>query len=153
MNRRNFLTSGVTAASVLAAGCLASGQEGRTVSDNPSFPADAHERHMDELTDEIERRGVSVLGVERREEHVVVDYEAESFDNDLAAVAMAFVERIDGGWGIDRLEAIARDDATRSWHAKAEWASDYLAGNIDADEYGNHISDTLQQSIVLEDDE
>lgn len=135
------------------AGCLGRGRAGRTVPDNPSFPADDHDSHVAELTAEIERREVRVRDTEVRDDAVVVDYDSEDLNDDLAEVAMAFVERIAGGWGIERLDAIARDDSNYSWYAEAEWAHAYLDEEIDAAEYGNRISDTLQATLVVEDDE
>lgn len=153
MNRRGFLSGGVSVAISLNAGCISSGAENRQVSNNPSYPADDHSNHIDALTIEIDRRGIEVRDIERRGASVVVDYETENLNDDLAEVAMAFVERIDGGWGIEGLDAIARSDTAWAWHADAGWAQEYLDGEIDATEYGQRISGTLERTLVLEGDE
>lgn len=63
---------------------------------------------------------------------------------------MAFVERTDRGWGIDRLVGLARAEPEMVWHAEAEWATEYLDGKIDASEYGNKISETMERTLALD---
>ena len=131
----------------------AGGEDGRVVRDNPLYSTDDHESHIEELTAEMERRDVSVRGAERREDSIIVDYDSENLDDDLAEVAIAFVERIDGGWGIDRLKAIALGETDQSWHAEAEWAKAYLDSEIEASEYGQRINKTLKRILVFEDED
>ena len=134
MNRRSFIATAVgSAAAVGFAGCL-----GET-------------DHQTELRSEIESRGVTVTGMELNDGLVRVGYESssESLNDDLAEVAMAFVERVGDGWEIDRLEGIARAEADMVWHAEAEWATEYLNDEIEAGEYGQRISETMEQTIIV----
>jgi hypothetical protein len=134
MNRRSFLATaaGTTAASL--AGCLAEND------------------HLSALETEIESRGVTVTGMELNDGLVRVAYESssESANDDLAEVAMAFVERVDDGWRIDRLEGLARASPDMVWHAEAAWAREYLDGAIEAGEYGQRISETMEQTLILD---
>lgn len=57
---------------------------------------------------------------------------------------MAFVERIDDGWEVDRLEGLARAEPEMVWHAEAEWAQAYFDGEIEASEYRRRISETME---------
>ena len=65
---------------------------------------------------------------------------------------MAFVERIDDGWEVDRLEGLARAEPEMVWHAEAEWAQAYFDGEIEASEYRRRISETMEQTLILEAD-
>lgn len=89
------------------------------------------------------------MAVEERS--VTVEYESESTDDDLANVAMAFVERIGAGWDVDRLDGIARQEPDLAWYAEADWAREYLEGEITAGEYGDRINETLSPTVVIED--
>lgn len=66
---------------------------------------------------------------------------------------MAFVERIGDGWAVDRLEGLARSDPGMVWHAEAEWAREYLDGEIEASEYGQRISETMEMTVILDDED
>ena len=148
MHRRTLLTGIAAGAATASAGCLAGGS-----SDGPpEFESDDHQSHLEELGAEIERRDVELNDAAVDDGTVGVDYEtsAETMNDDLAEVAMAFVERIQGGWEIDRLEAVGRGEAPTSWHAEAEWAEEYLNDEIDANEYGNKISETMERTLVLD---
>ena len=147
MNRRTFLAGAGSVGLLSMAGCLGE-DDGRTVSDNPEFPPDDHENHIAELQSEMEHREVDVDEIELRDESVIVGYDSENFSDDLAEVSMAFVERIQGGWGVDRLEAVGRGEAAMSWHAETEWAEQYLDEEIDAEEYGDKINDTVEHMLL-----
>ena len=83
---------------------------------------------------------------------VTVEYESKNTDDDLANVAMAFVERIDAGWDVDRLDGIARQEPDLAWYAEADWAREYLEGEITAGEYGDRINETVAPTVVIEND-
>lgn len=83
MNRRTFVAGAGPSITAVMSGCLVSG-DSRDVSNNPSFPADDHENHIEELTVEIERRGLTVRETEHRGERIIVDYDSEALNDDLA---------------------------------------------------------------------
>lgn len=105
--------------------------------------------HQAELKEEIERRGVGVIAMELSDGIVTVEYESENTNDDLANVAMAFVDRVADGWQVDQLDGIARDETDLAWHAEAVWAREYLDDKITAAEYGNRISETLAPAVVV----
>ena len=141
MHRRTFLTGAATATAAITAGCLGASEESP-----PEYEADDHESHGDAFREELTSRDVEVndLMLDPEELEVTVDYEHPEPQQGLAEVAMAFVERIQGGWGVDRLEAVGRGEAAMSWHAETEWAEQYLDDEIDAEEYGDKITDTVE---------
>ena len=145
MHRRTFLTGAATATAAITAGCLGAGEEAP-----PEYEADDHESHGDAFREELTSRDVEVndLLFDPEELEVTVDYEHPEPQQGLAEVAMAFVERIQGGWGVDRLEAVGRGEAAMSWHAKTEWAEQYLDEEIDAEEYGGKINDTVEHMLL-----
>jgi hypothetical protein len=61
---------------------------------------------------------------------------------------MAFVECIQEGWGVDRLEAVGRGETAMAWHTKTEWATQYLGGETDAEEYSDKINDTVEHMLL-----
>ena len=134
MKRRSFLSLAGGTAATASAGCL-----GET-------------DHRAELEAEIERRGVTVTGTDLDDDLVRVGYESstETSNDDLAEIAMAFVERIDDGWGIDRLEGVAHADPDLVWYTESAWAREYLGEEIDASEYGARISETIETTLVLD---
>lgn len=136
MNRRSFLVTVSSTTVVGITGCL-----GET-------------NYQNRLRSEIESRGVTVTGMELNDSTVRVGYESssESLNDDLAEVAMAFVEHIDDGWEVDRLEGLARAEPEMVWHAETEWAQAYLDEEIEASEYGRRISETMEQTLILEGD-
>ena len=143
MNRRRFLGGTATAAALGAAGCVGEAALGST-------------DHRNELRSEVEARGVEVRGLEVIENDLVrLGYTAESDDDDLANVAMAFVERIADGWNVSRLQGLAHNEGASdmTWYVEAEWARQYLDGEIEAAEYGQLISETLEQTLIIEDEE
>ena len=148
MRRRTFLAGAGVVAGASFAGCFDATGEG-----SPNYAQDDHASHTDELRSEIERRGVDVETVEHDDPVATVKYESESANDDLAEVAMAFVERVQGGWGVDRLEAVGRGEAAMSWHAETEWAEQYLDEEIDAEEYGAKINDTVEHMLLGGDDD
>lgn len=143
MNRRRFLSGTATAAAIGAAGCVGEAALGRT-------------DHRNELRSEVEDRGVEVRGLEVIEGELVrLGYTSESANDDLAEVAMAFVERVDAGWTVSRLQGLAHsdEDSDMTWFVEVEWARQYLDGEIDASEYGQLISETLEQTLIIEDED
>ena len=128
---------------LIAAGCT-----GRGAEEPPSYDSDDHENHIDALNSEIKRRDVMVEEIELQEEVVAVSYHSDNINQDLAEVAMSFVERIQGGWGIDRLEAVASGESEMTWHVESEWAEQYLDEEIDAEEYGGKINDTVEHVLL-----
>ena len=145
MHRRAFLAGAATATAAVTAGCLGAGEEAP-----PEYDADDHESHGDAFREELTSRDVEVndLLFDPEELEVTVEYEHPDPQQGLAEVAMAFVERIQGGWGVDRLEAVGRGEAAMAWHAEAEWAEQYLDGEIDAEEYGGKINDTVEHMLL-----
>lgn len=139
MNRRTFLTGTVGLTSGVS-GCL--GKAALETTD-----------HETEFISEIEDRDVEVRGMEVDDDIVTVEYESENTNDDLADVAMAFVEQINAGWDVDRLDGIARQEPDLAWYAEAVWAREYLEGEITAGEYGDRINETLAPTVVIEGDE
>ena len=145
MHRRRFLIGTGTAAVAFTAGCTGAGEE-----PPPEYEADDHESHGDAFREELASRNVEVndLLLDPEELEVTIDYEHPEPQQGLAEVAMAFVERIQGGWGVDRLEAVGRGEAAMSWHVETEWAEQYLDEEIDAEEYGAKINDTVEHMLL-----
>ena len=145
MDRRKFLTGAGTAAVTITAGCLGVSEE-----NPPEYQADDHESHGDAFREELASRDVEVndLLFDPEDLEATVEYEHPDPQQGLAEVAMAFVERVQGGWGVERLEAVGRGEAQIVWHAEAEWAEQYLDGEIDAEEYGERINDTVEHMLL-----
>lgn len=139
MNRRTFVTGAATVAAASAAGCL--GDE-----DAPETDDD----QLAELRAEIGDRGVEFESVELEDGVVAVEHGYDEDPNDaIANVAMAFVERVIDEWDVERLDGHLRDEGNDwSWHAEAEWAREYADSEIDPEEYGARISETM--TMVLE---
>lgn len=148
MKRRSLLVGAGSAIAASLAGCLGSASDGP-----PTYDGDDHGSHLDEFEAEIERRAVVVDETEYDDGVAAVGYESTDLNQDLAEVTMAFVERVQGGWSVDRLDAVAYDASNVSWQVKTEWAEQYLDDEIDADELGALIGGTIERAIVLEGDE
>ncbi len=152
MNRRRFFAGAAAAVAASAAGCLGSAIPGSNDAP-PEHDEDDHESHGDSFREELTSRDVEVndLLLDEDELVVTIDYEHAQSQQGLAEVSMAFVERIQGGWGVERLEAIGRGDGQMTWHAEAEWAEQYLEDEIDAEEYGELIGDTVEMILAAGD--
>ena len=143
MNRRTFVTGAATAATLSVAGCL--GGDSPVGGDTPR----TDDEQLAELRAEIDDRGVEYESVELDEDIVAVEHSYEEDPNDaIANVAMAFVERIADEWDVDRLEGHLRDEGNDwAWHAEREWAQAYADGEIDPDEYGARLSETMAMVV------
>ncbi len=140
MRRRTFVTGTAATTALGLAGCLGADADTRT-----------DDEHVTELRTEIDDRGVDYDRVELDEDIVEVEHDYDEDPNDaIANVAMAFVERIAEEWDVERLEGRLHDDGSEwAWHAEAEWAREYADGEIDPEEYGTRISETM--ATVMED--
>ena len=140
MKRRSFLAGTATAAAVGTAGCVGEAALGRT-------------DHRSELRTEVEGRGIEVRGLEVENRLVRLGYTSETANDDLAEVAMAFVERVADGWNVARLRGLAHSEegSDMTWFVEAEWAREYINGEIEASEYGQRISETLERTLIIED--
>ena len=142
MNRRTFVVTATTTATTLSvAGCLGD--------DTPQ----TDDEQLAELRAEIDDRGVNYDSVELEEDIVEVEHDYDEDPNDaIANVAMAFVERIAEEWDVERLEGHLHDEGNDwAWHVEAEWAEAYADSEIDPEEYGTRISETM--AMVLEDED
>lgn len=137
MNRRTFVTALASTASAGLAGCF---------DDTEATAAGTDEGHTELLETDVSDRGVEVHDVAVDEDDVVtVEHGYEKPNDAVANVAMAFVDRVAGGWNVDRLEGylIGNGGIDYSWHAEAEWAQEYADGEIGPDEYGQRIRETF----------
>jgi hypothetical protein len=141
MNRRAFVSGVATATAVGVAGCLGDAEESRT-----------DDEHLARLRAEIDDRGVDHESIDVADDVVTVEHGHDGAPNDAVAnVAMAFVERIEDGWGVTRLEGLLHGDgADWTWHAKAEWAREYAEGEISPEEYGSRLSETMSRVLEIE---
>lgn len=135
MRRRQFIVGSGTAATAALAGCLGGGEDHRTA-----------------FRDDVQSRGVTLDALVVESGVVSVEYDSDSVGDDLGAVAVAFADRVGEGWDVEKLDSIAYADRTLTWYADAAWASAYIAGDIDASEYGRRINETLAPAVVVDDD-
>lgn len=156
MNRRQFILGSVSG-SILVSGCLNFDGDGELP---PTYPPDSHSEHRDEFHREVQDRGVEVLELEHRTEHdgesvneVFIRHESgiETSVDAMAEVAMAFVERIQGGWNVDNLDGLSIDEesANVEWRVDREWAQSYIDGDITASEFGQRINDESTPIIEI----
>ena len=134
--RRDFIT-GVAGISIFwSAGCLGDPVEREALSDDG---------HLNRFRGEISDREVQLQGLELNNNIVEVEHSYDDDPNDaIANVAMAFVERIAEDWDVERLDGHLNDEGNDwTWHAEAEWAQAYADGEIDPDEYGSRLSETM----------
>jgi hypothetical protein len=143
MRRRAFV-SGTAATTLALAGCLGDADLPGT----DSTPQ-TDDEHVSALRTEIADRGVDLESVELEADVVAVEHGYDDDPNDaIANVSMAFVERIGDEWDVDRLEGHLRDQGNDwAWHAEAEWAREYVDGDIGPEEYGNRISETMSMKL------
>ena len=129
-------------------GCLGSGAS--VVDGSPQ----TDEKHVSELRTEIDDRGVEVSEITLADDTVEVEHGYDDDPNDaIANVAMAFVERIAENRDVERLAGHLNDDGNDwTWHAEAEWARAYADGELDPDEYGSRLSETMAMVTEADDD-
>jgi hypothetical protein len=144
MNRRAFVSGVATAATVGVAGCLGGEGEPRT-----------DDEHLARLRAEIDDRGVDHESVGLDDDIVTVEHGHDGAPNDAVAnVAMAFVERVADEWAVTRLDGLLHGDGTDwTWHAEAEWAREYVEGEIGPEEYGSRLSETMSMVLEVEESE
>lgn len=136
MDRRAFLVGSAALGSSAFAGCLGVGETD----------------HLAEFRENLDDRGLDLNGVEMHGDDVVVaEFQSETPTDDIAAAGLAFVDQIEAGWSVSMLEGIAREERDIGWYAKAEWAHEFLAGELSPEEFGALLNDTIQPVIVIED--
>lgn len=130
-------------------------------------PIGSADEHEDEYTEEeiltmfefvIEDQGVEVAELEVEEEETL-DAEVLSFDyyplgtteeeivEEMGYVTGAFAEAINMGLEVERLEATAlniADEPISEWYVEAEWAEEYNAGEMTANELALETMMTLE---------
>lgn len=134
MNRRRFLLAAGAAGATTLAGCAGGDPD-----------------HLAEFRANLEERGLDLNGVEMHSDDVVVtEFQTTDVINDIAAAGLAYVDQVDAGWRVSRVDGLAREDVDLGWHAELGWAEAFIDGELSAQEYGTRLSETVQQVIVIE---
>lgn len=133
MRRRQFLAGSAATTAAALGGCLGGETD-----------------HETAFRNDVEERGVTIEAMDIQEGVVELSYESSNVGEDLGAVAVAFADRVDAGWNVDKLDSIVYADQTLTWFAEADWARAFATGEMDATEYGQRIDETLAPATVID---
>jgi hypothetical protein len=148
VRRRRYL-AGVALAATPLAGCSGDGNGAATVTNQGAVYREA-------FVDAIDRNDhvVRTLEVETR---VALEYtpaaaSEEGVRESVNDVARAFFDRVNGGWGVDGLDAsvLIEGSLVATWNMERDWIEAYVDGDISRDELGKRVEDSVERHDATE---
>lgn len=112
-----------------------------------------HEAHLEQYRSYLTENAIDfiTLSVEGNERIVHIEYTTErqseeALADEIGTVTGGYMQRLEEGWEILRLEAIIHEggEPVATWHMKAEWFQEFQAGELTADKLSARILSTIE---------
>lgn len=143
MWRRRYLSLCAVTASGAIAGCSSG-------ADSNATPRDAV--YENALRDRLTDSGITVRRLSNTNgtvnlEYVPAEPTEASVETSIDTTATEFFNRVDGGWGVDVLEARIYIDGSlvATWQMERTWIEAYLDGDISRDELGEKVRASVER--------